>query len=206
MEENRKSHSFGKGLLCGILICVLVMGASGCTAAYFYPHLGSLQKTEEERQIDTKMEELNRYIDQYYLFDYEEEDIENGIYKGLMAGLGDVYTGYYTPEEYASFMESSNGSYSGIGAVLSQDYKTGIIQVVRAFAGSPAEEAGLNMGDVITSFNGRTISSMTEMQRILATYRGGEEITLTIQVFEQGEYTEKTLHVTLGYKSQQRDE
>ncbi len=62
------------------------------------------------------------------------------------------------------------------------------------------------MGDVITSFNGRTISSMTEMQRILATYRGGEEITLTIQVFEQGEYTEKTLHVTLGYKSQQRDE
>ena len=80
------------------------------------------------------------------------------------------------------------------------------VYVYQVSKGSPAEEAGLNMGDVITSFNGRTISSMTEMQRILATYRGGEEITLTIQVFEQGEYTEKTLHVTLGYKSQQRDE
>ena len=175
MEENRKSHSFGKGLLCGILICVLVMGASGCTAAYFYPHLGSLQKTEEERQIDTKMEELNRYIDQYYLFDYEEEDIENGIYKGLMAGLGDVYTGYYTPEEYASFMESSNGSYSGIGAVLSQDYKTGIIQVVRAFAGSPAEEAGLRTGDYLYKVEGEEVTGKD--LSLVATDLKGEEGT-----------------------------
>ena len=184
MEENRKSHSFGKGLLCGILICVLVMGASGCTAAYFYPHLGSLQKTEEERQIDTKMEELNRYIDQYYLFDYEEEDIENGIYKGLMAGLGDVYTGYYTPEEYASFMESSNGSYSGIGAVLSQDYKTGIIQVVRAFAGSPAEEAGLRTGDYLYKVEGEEVTGK-DLSLVVTDLKGEEGTEVHISIMRE---------------------
>ena len=184
MEENRKSHSFGKGLLCGILICVLVMGASGCTAAYFYPHLGSLQKTEEERQIDTKMEELNRYIDQYYLFDYEEEDIENGIYKGLMAGLGDVYTGYYTPEEYASFMESSNGSYRGIGAVLSQDYKTGIIQVVRAFAGSPAEEAGLRTGDYLYKVEGEEVTGK-DLSLVVTDLKGEEGTEVHISIMRE---------------------
>jgi len=184
MEENRKSHSFGKGLICGILICVLVMGASGCTAAYFYPHLGSLQKTEEERQIDTKMEELNRYIDQYYLFDYEEEDIENGIYKGLMAGLGDVYTGYYTPEEYASFMESSNGSYSGIGAVLSQDYKTGIIQVVRAFEGSPAEEAGLKTGDYLYKVEGEEVTGK-DLSLVVTDLKGEEGTEVHISIMRE---------------------
>ncbi len=184
MEENRKSHSFGKGLLCGILICVLVMGASGCTAAYFYPHLGSLQKTEGERQIDTKMEELNRYIDQYYLFDYEEEDIENGIYKGLMAGLGDVYTGYYTPEEYASFMESSNGSYSGIGAVLSQDYKTGIIQVVRAFEGSPAEEAGLKTGDYLYKVEGEEVTGK-DLSLVVTDLKGEEGTEVHISIMRE---------------------
>lgn len=80
------------------------------------------------------------------------------------------------------------------------------VYVYQVSEGSPAERAGLHMGDIITEFNGRKVSSMTELQRILATYRGGEEITLTIQVFEEGEYTEKTLHVTLGYKNQERSE
>lgn len=72
-----------------------------------------------------------------------------------MAGLGDVYTGYYTPEEYASFMESSNGSYSGIGAMMQQDYSTGIITVVRVFDGSPSAEVGLRSGDILYMVEGR---------------------------------------------------
>ena len=134
MKEDKKNHSFRKGLIAGALIMALLMGLSGC-GVRFYTQFARGDKGQEE-QVDAKIQELNKYIDQYYLFDYEEEDVENGIYKGLMAGLGDIYTGYYTPEEYASFMESSNGTYSGIGAMLSQDYNTGIITVVRAFEGS----------------------------------------------------------------------
>ena len=75
-------------------------------------HLGFTALTsggnaEEQAKISTKMQELQSYIDRFYLFDYDEENVESGIYKGMMAGLGDVYTNYYTPEEYASFMESS---------------------------------------------------------------------------------------------------
>ncbi|MBR5943625.1 MAG: PDZ domain-containing protein, partial [Lachnospiraceae bacterium] len=66
----------------------------------------------------------------------------------------------------------------------------------------PAEEAGLTMGNIITGFNGKTIETMQELQSTLANYRSGEEVTLTVQVLERGEYKEETLKVTLGKKNQ----
>lgn len=179
MKEGKKNHSFGKGLAAGILITVLVMGLTGC-AVRLYPQFARGQK-EQEEQVNTKIEELNNYIDQYYLFDYEEEDVENGIYKGLMAGLGDIYTGYYTPEEYASFMESSNGTYSGIGAMLTQDYNTGIISVVRAFDGSPAAEAGMQTDDILYKVEGEEVTGK-DLSLVVADLKGeeGTEVNLSI--------------------------
>lgn len=192
MEGYKNRGSFGRGLACGILLCVLVLGISGCAAAYFYPQLNSLKSTDEEEQINAKMEELNHYIDEYYLFDYEEADVENGIYKGLMAGLGDIYTGYYTPEEYASFMESSNGSYSGIGAVLSQDYSNGIIQVVRAFSGSPAEEAGIMTGDILYKVEGEEVTGK-DLTLVVTDLKGEEGTEVHISILRNSDVIDLTL-------------
>ena len=179
MKEDKKNHSFRKGLIAGALIMALLMGLSGC-GVRFYTQFARGDKGQEE-QVDAKIQELNKYIDQYYLFDYEEEDVENGIYKGLMAGLGDIYTGYYTPEEYASFMESSNGTYSGIGAMLSQDYNTGIITVVRAFEGSPAAEAGMQTDDILYKVEGEEVTGK-DLSLVVADLKGeeGTEVTLSI--------------------------
>ncbi len=181
MEDSRKDHSFKKGLAAGILLAVLAFGTTGCAAAYTFPRLFGGGRTKEEEQIDAKLEELNRYIDQYYLFDYEEENLENGIYKGMMAGLGDLYTGYYTPEEYASFMETSNGSYSGIGAMLSQDYNTGIITVVRAFEGSPAAEAGMQTDDILYKVKGEEVTGK-DLSLVVTDLKGeeGTDVELSI--------------------------
>lgn len=192
MEESEKKYSFRKGLICGILVCVLVLGASGCAASYFYPNIGSMRNTREEEQIEAKLEELNHYIDQYYLFDYEEEDVENGIYKGLMAGLGDIYTGYYTPEEYAGFMESSNGAYSGIGAMLSQDYNTGIITVVRAFTGSPAEEAGMQTDDILYMVEGEEVTGK-DLSLVVTDLKGEEGTDVHISILRGTDVMEMTL-------------
>lgn len=191
MEEYEKKRSFGKGLVMGILLCALAFGLGGCAASWIYPGFG-IGRNSEEQQIDAKMEELNRYIEQYYLFDYEEEDVENGIYKGLMAGLGDIYTGYYTPEEYASFMESSNGSYSGIGAVLQQDYTTGIIEVVRAFSGSPAEEAGMQTGDFLYKVEGEEVTGK-DLSLVVTDLKGEEGTEVNISIMRDGEAIDMTL-------------
>ena len=178
MEENRKHHSFRKGLICGVLISVLTVSVCGCGASWMLGHLGFTALTsggnaEEQAKISTKMQELQSYIDRFYLFDYDEENVESGIYKGMMAGLGDVYTNYYTPEEYASFMESSNGSYSGIGAMLSQDYNTGIITVVKVFEGSPAAEAGVKPDDILYKVKGEEVTGM-DLNLVVSDLKGEE--------------------------------
>jgi len=216
MEERPKRHSFGKGLLCGILLCVVTMGVGGCAAPYFYKmfaHTSLNKSLENEAEITGKMEELNGYIDQYYLFDYTDEDVESGIYKGMMAGLGDVYTCYYTPDEYASFMESSNGNYSGIGAMLSQDYSTGIITVVQVFEGSPAEEVGLQPDDILYKVKGEEVTGqdlslvVTDLKGEegtdvdISVMRGTEEIDLTVtrRKIEVPTVESKMLTDTIGY-------
>lgn len=216
MEERPKRHSFGKGLLCGILLCVVTMGVGGCAAPYFYKmftHTSLNKSLENEAEITEKMEELNDYISQYYLFDYTDEDVESGIYKGMMAGLGDIYTCYYTPDEYASFMESSNGNYSGIGAMLSQDYSTGIITVVQVFEGSPAEEVGLQPDDILYKVKGEEVTGqdlslvVTDLKGEegtavdISVMRGTEEIDLTVtrRKIEVPTVESRMLTDTIGY-------
>ena len=216
MEERPKRHSFGKGLLCGILLCVITMGVGGCAAPYFYKmftHTSLNKSLENEAEITEKMEELNDYINQYYLFDYTDENVESGIYKGMMAGLGDIYTCYYTPDEYASFMESSNGNYSGIGAMLSQDYSTGIITVVQVFEGSPAEEAGLQPDDILYKVKGEEVTGqdlslvVTDLKGEegtavdISVMRGTEEIDLTVtrRKIEVPTVESRMLTDTIGY-------
>lgn len=196
MEEKQKNNSFGKGLVCGILLGAVLLGIGGCASNSIYQMLRSQRSGSAEPVLDAeaedKIEELNSYIDQYYLFDYEEEDLENGIYKGLMAGLGDIYTGYYTPEEYASFMESSNGSYSGIGAVLQQDYSTGLITVVRAFSGSPAEEAGLQTDDILYMVKGEEVTGK-DLTLVVTDLKGEEGTTVDISILRGTDVLDLTI-------------
>ena len=68
-------------------------------------------------------------------------------------------------------------------------------------ADGPAEEAGLQKGDIITAFDGVTITSMEDLQNRLQYYSGGETVDMTIQTAAGGAYTEKTVSITLGLKS-----
>ncbi len=191
MEDGKEKCSFRKGLVFGMLLMAAVFGLGGCTTAYFLPRFSGTGNSGEG-QINAKVQELNHYIEEYYLFDYEEEDVENGIYKGLMAGLGDVYTGYYTPEEYASFMESSNGSYSGIGAMLQQDYNTGIITVVRVFDGSPSAEVGMQADDILYMVEGREVTGI-DLSLVVTDLKGEEGTPVQVSILRGTDVLELTL-------------
>lgn len=69
--------------------------------------------------------------------------------------------------------------------------------------GSPAANAGLSRGYVITKFDGKTINSSSELQNHVKYYKSGETVTITAQVPENSQYSEKEFHVTLGTKENQ---
>lgn len=71
--------------------------------------------------------------------------------------------------------------------------------------GSPAEEAGLQKGDIIVKFDGRDVTTMTGLQEKLSKKKAGTEVTIVVKRSDDGEYKEKTLTVTLGKKSQAED-
>lgn len=63
---------------------------------------------------------------------------------------------------------------------------------------SPASEAGLQRGDIITKFDGSSVSSMEELRNTLAYYAAGEEVKLTVSTADNGEYVENKVELTLG--------
>ena len=71
--------------------------------------------------------------------------------------------------------------------------------------GSPADKAGLKMGNVITGFNGTTIKTMAELQAKLATVKAVTVVKLTIMQYDNGQYVEKEVQVTLGNRSEIKD-
>ena len=140
-----------------------------------------------------KLKLLEDCIREYY---YEPETatvetLENGMYKGLMDSLGDPYTVYYTPEEYNSMTEETSGVYKGIGAYIGLDTKTGAPVFTGIMPGTPAEKAGLMVGDIICEVDGTDTLSM-DTSEVANLVKGEEGTTVTIKVSRDGEYVTVT--------------
>ena len=74
------------------------------------------------------------------------------------------------------------------------------IYIVDTIPGGAAEAAGLQSGDIITKFDGETITSYDELDRTLKCYAAGTTVTITYQRQENGVYAEHTTQLTLGAK------
>ena len=75
------------------------------------------------------------------------------------------------------------------------------IYVTDVGKGSPAEAAGIERGNIITEFDGVKVSSMDQLRERLQYYSGGETVEILLQTAADGAYTEKTVSITLGLKS-----
>ena len=204
-EEPPKRHRFAKGFICGFLLTFAVFATvivAGLMLLYksdlmlgVYPQTPQFGEEEpesfEEDAVLDKLHLLSMYVNQTYLYDYDEADLAEGIYKGYMSGLGDPYTVYYTKEEFDSMMESQEGSYYGIGILVSQNGQTGIITIVRVFQNSPAMEAGVMAGDIIYKVDGDEVTGQ-DLSAVVSRIKGqeGTDIPMTFYRQETGEYLE----------------
>ena len=201
-DQNYESESenFIKGLFCGILL-VLICAAG--TLFYTRWKIAKIQSgttagvTSEKLDLDLskvkrKTGEIEALINAYYLDEIDAQQIEDTLYTGMVAGLDDPYSVYYTQEQLESMEEATSGEYSGIGATLSQDPDTKEISVVSCFEGTPAEEAGLLPGDVITGWNGNPVSDM-ELSELVSKIKTDPDEHLTLSIERDGEELEVEL-------------
>lgn len=146
-------------------------------------------------RIEDKMGLIQQIIEKYYLFDEDPEKVEAGIYTGMMYGLDDPYSVYYTKENFDKLMEDTEGVYCGIGAMVSQNRSTGIISAIRVFEGAPSFEAGMLPGDILYSVDGTEVTGM-DLDILVGTYIKGEEgteVQITVLRGESGDKIDLTM-------------
>lgn len=139
----------------------------------------------EDKDVQAKVDEINRYIENYYYFDIDPDFQEESFYDGIMNGLNDPYSVYYTKEEYEDLLEDNSGEYFGVGAVVTQD-TTMKVTVVRPIKGSPAEAAGIKADDVIVEVDGTEITDQ-ELSLVVEMIRGEKGTTAHIKVYRPSE-------------------
>ena len=97
-------------------------------------------------------------LEDEYIGELDDEQMLEMAVKGYVAGVGDEYTEYYTPEEMTEQYDTAMGNYVGIGIYMVVNYEEGLITVLEPMEGSPAEAAGLKEGDIITTVDGTAVT------------------------------------------------
>lgn len=139
----------------------------------------------QDNSVEKKVNEINALIDKYYYFDVDRDKQEEALYDGIMEGLDDPYSVYYTKEEYAELQEDTSGEYVGIGAVVTMNSDMRV-QIVRPIKNSPAEEAGLKAGDILVQVDDTEITDQ-ELSVVVDMIRGKEGTKAHLKVYREGE-------------------
>lgn len=131
-------------------------------------------------RIGANLKRLRKTVDEKFLFEIDNAQLEDYIYKGFMQGLHDPYSVYYTAEEYKSLMEKAAGEYAGVGLVVTANARN-YIEVVSPIKGTPAERAGLKTGDLIAAVDGSYFSG-DQLDEAVTKMKGepGTEVSLSI--------------------------
>ena len=183
--ENKRV--FAGGLIAG---AVLTLAVGGCAFVGVTLYQGTKNGSSlEEVGNKTTMEKVNvleGMIDDYYLEDVSAEDLEQGVYKGLLDALGDPYSVYYTADELETLQEKTQGIYYGIGARVSLDTETQLPKIASVISGTPAEEAGLMANDLLYKADDTELQGM-DLSSAVALIRGEEGTTVHLTVIRSGE-------------------
>ena len=106
-----------------------------------------------------------------------------GAIRGVLETLEDKNTGFLAPEEATSFMESIEGSFEGIGALVEWAEDESAVRIIEPFEDQPAWNAGIRPGDLIVAINGQDVAELSGLNEAINRIKGpkGTEVHLTVR-------------------------
>lgn len=144
------NRQFWKGAAAGA-VAAAVIGAGAFFCIY-----GS-DTVLSHMEYAKKLQALEGIIDDFYLEEKDEDALAEGMYAGLLYGLGDPYSCYYTKEEYEEENASTEGSYVGVGVAMQKNQEGGV-KIAECYEGGPAYEAGIEVNDIVSAIDGEDIT------------------------------------------------
>lgn len=137
----------------------------------------------------------------------DEINLQSNAITGMVSGLKDPHTTYWTNDQSQDFNQAVNGNYEGIGVSFSQVVDGAL--VIKVFDDSPAKAVGLQIGDVIIEADGKSLKGLTT-EEIKALVRGkpGTKVKLTILRSNEKlevEATRNALSTAVAYQIREED-
>lgn len=130
-----------------------------------------------------------QFIKENYAGDVTYDQMEQGAIQGILSSL-DKYSTYFTKDEMDSFMESTSGTFTGVG--LEVEERGQDIVVVSTIKGSPAYKAGIQSGYIIESVDGKDVKGM-DIKDVTNLIKGDKGTTVTIDFLANGKTIEYKL-------------
>ena len=181
-----------------ILACVLCVGVTyGLTVQRERGRIGS----EENYSQAMKYLEIKNVIDEKYVGTVNEESVSAAGFDAMVSALGDQWSYYMSPSEYSAYKLYSANQYVGLGVQVDKDAETGGLKITGVNSGTPADNAGLEAGDIILAVAGTDITGMTVGDaRSFISSNLGESVKLKIRD-KDGNESELSVNCELIYTS-----
>lgn len=139
-----------------------------------------------------KLEEIQKYVDQHFVGEYDEEAVMEAAAEGFVDGLGDQWSYYMSADRFQQYKSDNSDRYVGIGITVNYDDAKKAILVLDVIEDSPADRAEILPMDYIVAVNGETVADLGYEGAVNSLVRD-EGIKVNVTMSRNGETTEKTL-------------
>ena len=165
--ENQRMQKVYKIIM---LIAIVATITFVCTTIFIYQNIGDNIKyvpiAVNDSEISTTLASFRKIVDEKFLGEINQEKLVQETIKGYIKGLDDPYTEYMTKEEMEEFNTDVMGNFSGIGIYVTNDTERNAILIISPIKDSPAANAGILPGDIITkvddvSYTGEQLTEAT---------------------------------------------
>ena len=152
--------------------------------------------------------DLSKFVDTYYAIkdnyygELDNEKLVDSAIKGMISAIGDEYTSYSDTDDADNFKQTVSGIYEGIGCTVGVNLDNKIV-VVDMFKDSPAEKAGLKVGDIIIKIDGEDFvgKSSTDMSNYVKSSKNSKVVLTIIRDEETMELDVERKKIEIPYVS-----
>lgn len=131
-----------------------------------------VEQYESKSGGDATLEYMMNIVESYFYGNADdwtlEDDGSDQLYRSYVASLNDPYAAYMSPDEYKEWTDSMSGNLVGIGVMVSYSNVDKTMTIALVFPDSPAQKAGLEVGDIVLSIDGKSLDDMTYNEAVAA--------------------------------------
>lgn len=172
-------NRFLKILLVVVLVLAIAAVSSAATVWWMMDRYTGQIETDAVRY---KMERLTALLDTYFIDEYDLEKLEtaaaDGAAEAMIGATGDKWSYYISAEEMAAYEEQMNNEYVGIGVTILE--RDNGVEIMEVYVGSPAEEAGIQVGDICVDVEGQATAELgTEGTQGIVRGESGTTVRMT---------------------------